>query len=467
MGCVARGDVIYGVTTGFGPLATTHLPPERAAELQRNLLYHLATGVGPWLSREQTRAMMVARAASLSRGYSAVRPEVVGLLCACLERGVTPAVPSMGTVGASGDLTPLAHVALALTGEGEVWGEGGPVPASVALAAAGLEPLELGEKEGLALVNGTAAMTGVAALNGYAMRGVLAWAMRLSAAFAEVSRARVDGWDALFDRARPHPGQREVRARLGELLAGSTRARRGRLERVDGEVALGRALVQPVYSTRCVPQLLGAAWDAWAWHDEVVERELASVTDNPLVDVEAGEVRHGGNFFGQHVAFAADALNNAAVQVAVLVERQVARVTDARVSGLPPFLTGGVPGLSSGLMGAQVTASALIGELRARAVPASIQSVPTNGGNQDVVPMGTTAATRGAWSIERVWEVLAIGAIAAAQAIELEGPGEGFGPAARALHAEVREVSGPLGSDRPLSGEVRALARRLQSSSTT
>ncbi len=469
MECVGRGELVYGVTTGFGPLATTHLSPELADQLQRNLLYHLATGVGPSLSVEQTRAMMVARASSLSRGYSAVRPEVIELLCACLERGVTPVVPSMGTVGASGDLTPLSHVALALLGEGWVHGAGGgEVWSREALEAAGLIPLELGAKEGLALVNGTATMTGVSALNGDSARRALDWALRLSAAFAEVARAKVESWDEVFDAARPHPGQRAARRRLGALLEGATRVRRRGVTwtRPEGGVALDQELVQERYSLRCVPQLLGAVHDALGWHDEVVERELESATDNPLVDVEGDRVLHGGNFFGQHVAFAADALNNAVVQIAVLAERQIAAVTDARTSGLPPFLTGGTPGLHSGLMGAQVTSSALIAELRARSVPASIQSVPTNGGNQDVVPMGTTAATRAAWSLERVWEVLAIGVIAAAQAMELEGV-EGFGPHARGLHAFARERSAPLDVDRPLSREIMAVARALQSSRTT
>ena len=383
---------IYGVTTGYGPLACHHVLPGHAAELQRNLIYHLASGVGQPLSAPQTRAVMASRASSLARGFSGIGNAAFDLLLECLNRGVVPVVPEMGTVGASGDLTPLAHIALVLIGEGEAVLEGTRLPGAAALAAAGLSPVSLGHKEGLALVNGTSAMTGISCLNGVGARSATLFALRLAMLYAELLRAPAEAFDPRFGVARPHPGQRKAHRLLTRLAEGSRRL--GvmvqpppflELERAaqDG-VLIDRTMPQAPYTARCLPQIFGAVLDLVDFHDQCTITELRSATDNPLVFAEDEAVLHGGNFYGQHVAFAADTLQMAIIKLALHAERSLARLCDPLLNnGLPAFLQGGPIGRNSGFMGAQVTATALVAELRLQALPASIQSIPTNNNNQD------------------------------------------------------------------------------------
>ena len=481
--CVDERRLVYGVTTGYGPLARHHVGPEHAATLQQNLIYHLAAGVGAPLSVAHTRALMAARVASLARGYSGIGRATVDLLLACLTRGVTPVVPERGTVGASGDLTPLAHVALVLIGEGRATYRGRVLPGADALRLAGLTPVALGHKEGLALVNGTSAMTGIAAVNAERARRLAELVARLAVLHAEVLGGHVEAWDARFGLARPHPGQRAAHARLQGLARGSGRLTRSvqpppRLDARSEATGLFTAPEPPQdpYTVRCVPQELGAALDVLAFHAGVVGTELNSATDNPLVFAEGsgdpdGAVLHGGNFYGQHIAFASDALAMAVVKLAAWSERALARLTNpAYNKGLPAFLHGGAPGLTSGLMGAQVTATALVAEMRTGAVPASIQTIPTNNDNQDVVTMGTIAARKASGLLDLAWQVLAIHAIAVVQAAECrarEGrartPGDaGFAPASGALWSTVRAVVAPLETDRPLSDDIMRLADALE-----
>jgi tyrosine ammonia-lyase len=454
-----KGRRIYGVTTGFGPLADHYLHPDDAAELQRNLVYHLATGVGEPFTTHETRAIMLARLASLARGYSAVDPAAVTLLTDCLNCGLVPIVPSLGTVGASGDLTPLAHVALALMGEAPFW-EGD-------LESAGLQPLEPSARECLGLVNGTSAMTGLAALSGAEAERALDAALSIAAANAEVFRANRSAFHPLLGGVRPHVGQIAVLERLQALFEGARRLNdtpaQVDLDALRAGPSGGNVLAQDPYSIRCVPQLLGAIADQVTAHNETVQVEFNSVTDNPLFDGDSETIVHGGNFMGQHVSFASDALNNALIQLAVHAERVIARLVDNRRNGdLPPFLHGGRAGLHSGFMGAQVTASALVAQLRTHSHPASIQSISTNADNQDVVSMGTIAALRVRQTLDRVFEVLAIEAMVVAQAMDLSG--DGFSPAARRLAARVRHVSPALEGDRPLSGEIARVAQMLRRS---
>jgi tyrosine ammonia-lyase len=492
--CVEERRLIYGVTTGYGPLARHHVDPAHAPALQRNLLYHLASGVGRPLAVAHARAVMAARAASLARGFSGVGAAVHALLVACLNRGVVPVIPEQGTVGASGDLTPLAHVALVLIGEGQAWvvadGDGDaalgtPMSGADALAAVGLAPVTLGHKEGLALVNGTSAMTGIAAVNAERARRAAALMARLAVLHAEVFGGHLEAWDARFGVARPHPGQRAAHATLARLAAGSARLVAAvqpppHLAPMDADGLHSEPEPpQDPYTIRCVPQELGAILDVLAFHARIVETELNSATDNPLVFADADDpaappaVLHGGNFYGQHVAFASDALSTAVVKLAAWSERALARLTNpAYNKGLPAFLHAGPPGLSSGFMGAQVTASALVAEMRTLAVPASIQTIPTNNDNQDVVTMGTIAARKASVQLDQAWHVLAIQALALAQAAALRAGDvaaddaalarAGFAPASRALVAAVRAVAPPLAADRPLSGEIQALAAALQ-----
>lgn len=466
---VADRRLVYGVTTGFGPLAATHIGPERSAELQRNLISTLTSSVGPPLSPEHTRATLLARAVSLSQGHSALRPEALETLLACLRHDVLPVIPRRGTVGASGDLAPLAHMTLTLLGEGEVIHAGRRRPAAEALAEAGIEPVTLEHKEGLAFVNGTSAMTGIAAVNAVRAERALDLALRLSVLYAELLRGRHEAFHPAIARLRPHPGQLTVTARLGALADGSARLRPHRPPPrlgTDADVVQADEVLQDPYTIRCVPQLYGAVADSLAFHRRTVETELNAVSDNPLFVPEDDLVLHGGNFFGQHVAFASDALANAVLAMAGHAERALARVTDPALNGgLPAFMQPRQPGLRSGFMGAQITATAILAEMRTQAVPASVQSIPTNANNQDVVTMGTIAARRAAEQTDHLYDLLAIEALVLAQGLELEGGlnGEaGFAASSQALARWVRTHAARVDEDRPLHADIAAVSAALR-----
>lgn len=474
---VAEKRRIYGVTTGYGPLATEYIDPECAAELQRNLIYHLAAGVGPPLTEVETRAIMAARFSSLCRGHSAVKPGTLELLGALLFHGIVPRVPCMGTVGASGDLTPLAHIALAMMGEGTATLQGQEMPAHEALARCGLQPLRPGHKEGLALVNGTSAMTGIAALNGVGALRAVRLASALTILYAEVMHGRAEAFHTGIGAVRPHAGQLEA---LGYLQAAARDSHRLvpatpespdllNLAQATQGVLHDQPLPQDPYTIRCAPQILGAALDVISLHNRIVETELNSVTDNPLFFAEQGWVLHGGNFYGGHVALAADALSNALLTIAAHSERIIARVTDRNLNrGLPAFLQADRTGLQSGFMGAQVTATAVLAEMRSNAMPASVQSISTNANNQDVVSMGTIAARKTARHLDHLYHILAVEALVLAQAFELRGGptlDSGFSRVSSFLWRRVRESSSFLAQDRPLAPDLEKVARQLQSNS--
>jgi tyrosine ammonia-lyase len=464
--CIARNAVVYGVTTGFGPLANREISAAHVVELQRNLIYHLATGVGDAYAWAEARAVLLARLLSTLQGWSGASDGMVALMVAVINSDLAPYIPEKGTVGASGDLTPCAHMALALMGEGEFLTRAGQrLPATLALAHLGFAPLPLTARDGLALVNGTSAMTGVAALTAARAARAIAWAVALTGLHAEVMRGHMEAWRPAFGEARPHPGQREAIQRLNARVAGS-RWTEDTLAATHAADASGAIIThalppQDPYSIRCAPQILGAVLDVLAFHDQIVAQELNSATDNPIFAEEEPHALHGGNFYGQHVAFASDALAPALVKLAVLAERQIARVTDEKLSlGLPAFLQPRRTGLQSGFMGAQVTASALLAELRTHLIPASVQSISTNGANQDVVSMGTIAARKTRSLFADLNRILAIQALALAQAAELRAIelGEGLSPAGAALVMQVRAVSGPVIDDRPLSPDIERMA---------
>lgn len=478
---VADQRRIYGVTTGYGPLACQHVSPEAAEDLQRNLIYHLASGVGPEYGKEQTRAILAARIINLSRGYSAVRPATVQFLLTCLREDLLPCVPQIGTVGASGDLTPLAHLALGWLGEGMVHYKGERMPAADALSACGLEPLTLTYKEGLALVNGTSAMSAIAARNAVLARRAMNWSLRLSCGYAEVLGGKLEAWDERLGQVRPHPGQQWAAAQLRQHSRGSSRLEASKAPpRIDFDQARegvidAQPLLQDPYSIRCLPQIYGAVSDVLDFHDSVIRIELNSVSDNPIFfpDNEAFEpqVLHGGNFFGQHVAFASDSLHMAVIQMGVHIERKIARLTDASLNqGLPAFLQPLRNGVQSGFMGAQVSATSLVAEMRSEATPASIQSIPTNANNQDIVPMGTIAARKTAKALDHLFRLLAIDAMVIVQAMELRQllsplPDSGFSSSSKALAAWLRRSHAALSQDRPLGGEIESLSHRMQEAS--
>ena len=468
---IAEDRHVYGLTTGFGPLANRLVDKSSGVLLQQNLVHHLATGVGPRLLWAQARAMVFARLMSILQGASGASETAIKALTVLMNSELAPEVPSKGTVGASGDLTPLAHMVLCLQGRGAFFDRKGRIYEGYrGLERLGLDPLDLAQRDGLALVNGTSAMTGVALLNGHGAERAIAWSIALTAAMAETQNGRTEAWHAAFGALRPHLRQADTAGLLRAALTGSERVERGLLaDRVLTDVPRGieHRAGQDAYSLRCTPQVIGAVWDTLDWHNQVVVTELNAVTDNPIFpDVETEQILalHGGNFMGQHVGLASDALGNAVVVLAGLAERQVARLTDETLNrGLPAFLHMGAAGLNSGLMGAQVTATALLAEMRTTGA-ASVQSISTNGANQDVVSMGTIAARQVQKKLEMLSQVQAILALAVAQAVDIlseDAVGGAFSPASLALLRFVREVSPPLATDRPLGRDITAIAEAL------
>ncbi|MGF1500976.1 MAG: histidine ammonia-lyase [Paracoccaceae bacterium] len=462
---VRDGRLIYGVTTGFGPLANRLVRAAEAETLQRNLISHLATGLGRCLPWAEARAVLLARLVSLSHGLSGASPEAVLLMQALLASPFAPRIPEQGTVGASGDLTPLAHLALSLTGEGGFIAiDGSAVSPDRVRASTGLPWLRLEARDGLALVNGTSAMTGIAVLNADRAARLVRWAEHLSVGYAELLSGRREAWHPAFSSARRHPGQAATMRALLAAAEGSRRlvAEPASAQRLEPNSA-GGSDTQPhqdAYSIRCVPQVLGAVRDALSYHNTIVAQELLSATDNPIFPTDGPAALHGGNFMGCHVGHASDALSIALVMLAGLAERQLARLTDERLNGgLPPFLCRGEAGLSSGLMGAQVTATAVLAEMRSGAGPASIHSISTNGANQDVVSLGTIAARLAARQVGEAAKILSILAIAVAEGVDIVE--SGFSPATQSLVSQVRENVSPLIEDRPLSNDIANLAVKI------
>jgi len=432
---LADGDaLVYGITTGVGKLKDVRIPPDERRALQLNLLRSHAGGLGPAMSAAETRAMWCCLAASLARGHSGVRPAVVRLLVECLNRGVTPVVPEWGSLGASGDLIPLAHAALVLVGEGEAWHDGRRLAGAAALAAAGLVPVVLETKEGLALLNGTHQMAGVGAL---LLADAVATA-RLADVTGCMSLEALMGTNSAADprihALRAHPGQVAAAANVRRLT--------GESEIIASHADCHR--VQDAYSLRCLPQVHGATREACTFARSILARELASVTDNPLVFPDDEQVLTGGNFHGQPLALAFDALAIALGYLAGIAERRIDRLVNPLVSELPAFLAADA-GLESGYMLAQVQAAALASEVKVLAHPASADSIPTSGNQEDFVPMGAAAVRKCREVLQRVRAVLAIEAVCAAQALDCRAPllpGRGSAAAHAALRRRIPRLAG-------------------------
>jgi len=445
-GALAEGRVVYGVTTGFGRLADVVVPPPQARALQENLLRSHAVGVGAPLERAEVRAMLLLRAHVLARGYSGVRPVVVERLLDFLRLGIHPVVPEQGSVGASGDLAPLAHLALPLLGEGEVERGGRRWSAAEALASVGLAPLVLEAKEALALINGTQAMTAVGVLALRAAERALETAELAGALSLDALRGSPDAFDPRLHALRPHPGQVASAARLWALLQGSA---------IRESHRHNDPRVQDAYALRCMPQVHGAARQALAYVHRVLAVEANAVTDNPLVFPEDGAVLSGGNFHGQIVAQALDLLAIAAADLASIAERRIERLLNPEASGFPAFLAP-EPGLHSGLMMLQVTAAALVSEMKTLAHPASVDSIPTGAGREDHVSMGMAAALKARRAVRNLEAVLAIELLCAAQALEFLRPLRSS-PMLEAAYDRVRRMVAPLRADRYLQPELDAL----------
>lgn len=458
-------SVAYAITTGVGKLADVRISADQARELQINLVRSHAVGVGEPLSEFESRAMMLLRANSLAKGFSGVRDVVIDTLCEMLNRGVHPIIPSQGSVGASGDLAPLAHLALVLIGEGEAIFEGKRLGGMAALKAAQIAPITLEAKEAISLINGTQAMLAVGALSLLAAETLADTADVIGS----ISLDALQGTDVAFDerihKARPHPGQILVAANLREMLKGSKLRERHR----------ECTRVQDAYSMRCIPQVHGAVRDALAYARQVFEIELNSAVDNPLVFVHqrkvgepppqagkpvTGDVISGGNFHGQPIAFALDFIAIALAPLAGISERRIERLVNPTLSeGLPPFLAPGA-GLNSGFMMPQVTAAALVSENKVLAHPASVDSITTSGNKEDYVSMGMAAAIKLKRVVENTTNVLAIEALAAAQAVDILEPWKP-GPRAQQAISEVRAVSPMMREDRSLAPDFVKVARLI------
>jgi histidine ammonia-lyase len=442
----AEGDAaVYGVNTGFGKLASTRISRDDLATLQRNLIRSHSVGVGEPMQASIVRLILAMKAASLARGHSGVRPVVIESLVAAYNAGVVPLIPAQGSVGASGDLAPLAHMTLALMGEGECIVNGRREPAAAVLRAAGLTPLVLEAKEGLALINGTQVSTALALHALFSFEPVLEAALVIGALTVDAARGSDGPFDARIHTLRGQPGQIDVAAYYRRLLQGSA-IRKSHLE--------GDDRVQDPYCLRCQPQVVGACLDQLRHAALVLLREANAVTDNPLVFAEDEALVSGGNFHAEPVALAADAMANAIAEVGAIAERRIAMLIDSNVSRLPPFLTANA-GLNSGFMIAHVTAASLASENKSLAHPASVDSLPTSANQEDHVSMATFAARRLQPMIANVAHILGIEWLAAAQGIEFLRPLATSAPLEQA-HALLRSRVAAMNDDRYLAPEIEA-----------
>ncbi|HZU30754.1 MAG TPA: histidine ammonia-lyase [Candidatus Angelobacter sp.] len=452
---VRENRVAYAINTGVGKLSDVHIEPAQNRQLQVNLIRSHSVGVGEPLSQEETRAMMLLRANSLAKGFSGVRPDVIDLLCSMLNHGVHPVVPSQGSVGASGDLAPLAHLALAMIGEGEAWYENARIKSADALARAGIKPLVPEAKEAISLINGTQAMLAVGSLSLLAAETLAETADVLGAMTLDALQGTDVAFDERIHAARPHAGQSKVAANLRRLLQGS--------QIRESHKDCGR--VQDAYSMRCIPQVHGAVLDTLEFCRRTFEIEMNSAVDNPLVFTTGhaeGDIISGGNFHGEPLAFALDYMAIVLSALAGISERRIERLVNPALNeGLPPFLAPEA-GINSGFMMPQVTAAALASENKVLAHPASVDSITTSGNKEDYVSMGMASAIKLKKVVANTTYVLAIEACASAQALDFLAPLKSSEPLQQA-HAAIRKVSARIEQDRVFAEDFARLAELVRS----
>jgi len=449
---IAEQRVVYGITTGFGKFCDTVISTNDCMLLQKNLIVTHAVGAGPCFAREYARGIMLLRVNNLCKAYSGTRLEVVQTLVNMLNRGVTPQIPEQGSLGASGDLAPLAHMVLPMIGYGEAEYQGEMMTGAEAMKRAGIPLVTLMAKEGLALINGTQVMTSVGALTVYDALGLLKTADVAAALSFEAQNAITDVLDSRVHECRPHRGQMDTARTLLQLLKGSKNTTR------QGEIR-----VQDAYSLRCVPQIHGASRDAVQYVREKVEIEMNSVTDNPIVFSDSREGISAGNFHGQPMALSFDFLGIALSELANVSERRLERLVNPALSGLPAFLAKN-GGVNSGFMIVQYSAAALVSENKVLAHPASVDSIPSSANQEDHVSMGTIAARKARDIMRNVRRVLAMEIMCACQAIDLRGD-KGLGVGTEAAYSTVRAQVDQLGDDRPLYGEINQIEQLLMDES--
>jgi len=450
---IKEGRIVYGVNTGFGELANVSISRADLAKLQVNLIRSHSAGVGEPFPIEVVRGMMLLRANALAKGYSGVRPEVILTLIEMLNTGVTPVVPKQGSVGSSGDLAPLAHMVLVMIGEGEAYYKGKRMDGLQALKKAGITPIVLQAKEGVALINGTQPMTSLGALAVSDAFDLVKDAIVAASMSLEALRGTRAALNEKIHAVRPHEGQIDVAASMRLILS-------------DSEINQSHAncgKVQDAYSLRCAPQVLGASLDAIRYVQSIVEIEINSATDNPLVFTDNGTVISGGNFHGQPIALAMDFLAIALSELANISERRINRLVNPHLSGLPAFLTS-EGGIESGMMIAQYTAASLVSENKILSHPASVDSIPTSADQEDHVSMGTIAARKASDILENVKKVVAIEYMCAAQGIDMLAPLKPSKPLDKA-HSKIREIVPKLEDDRPLSPDIVQICKLMESKS--
>jgi len=463
---VSEGRKVYGITTGFGPMCDRAVRLSEVRELQENLIRSHSAGFGNPFPRDAVRAIMLLRANVLAKGYSGVRTHLLNTLMSMINQGIHPVIPEIGSVGASGDLVPLAHMALAMMGEGNVEYNGHVIEADSALRKEGIDKVRLDSKEGIALINGTSVMTALGALACYDSYWLVREAEIAASMSIEALNGAVDAFDERIHLLRPHKGQIESAENFRKLLSGSklVSSLKKATSKQSGKESqkIRNIKLQDAYSLRCSPQVYGAVRDAIAFASKVTETEMNSATDNPLILSSSDEALHGGNFHGQPVASAMDMLSMSLTTVGNISERRTARLLDNALNeGLPLFLVRGKEGVRMGLMGTQYTATALAAENRTLAYPASVQSLPTNANNQDIVSMGTIAARNALKILRNVECILAIEMISAVQAIDLRGP-EKLGKGTAKAYQVIRSVLPPIVEDRVTYVDIARLSEILR-----
>ena len=446
---ISQGKVIYGVNTGFGKLSDVQIDTGSLEDLQTYLIRSHSCGVGEIFSEEISRAMLLLRANALAKGFSGIKRETLQLLLELINKRIHPVVPSQGSLGASGDLAPLSHLALVLMGEGEAFVDGRRVAGDEALQQKGLKPIKLSAKEGLALINGTQAMTAVGILTYIKAKGLFAQANLFAGLTIEGLRGIIDAFDEQIQQARPFAEQIEVARRFREQLQNS------QLVTKQGEIR-----VQDAYTIRCIPQVHGAILQVLNYVQKVLEIEINSATDNPLIFPETGDILSGGNFHGQPIAFAMDFLGITMAELANISERRIERLVNSSLGGLPAFLSPD-PGLQSGMMIAQYAAASLVSENKVLAHPASVDSIPSSANQEDHVSMGTIAARHAKDIVKNSTHVIAIEGICAALAVEHHGEDQ-LSPISKGLYDWIREVVPKLTEDRIISKDINNLVEKMQ-----
>ncbi|MED9900357.1 MAG: aromatic amino acid ammonia-lyase [Bacteroidales bacterium] len=463
----SKDKVIYGINTGFGPMAQWRIEDEHLKELQYNIIRSHSTGAGERLPDICVRAAMLSRLKTFLEGHSGVHVTLIDLLIEFVNRGICPVVPRHGSVGASGDLVQLAHIALTLIGEGEVSYRGEIRPAGEVMAENGLEPLQMHIREGLAVTNGTAVMTGIGTVNYLQTERLLGWEILCSVMMNEIASSYDDFMSEVLNGLKFHPGQIRVAELMRSLSEGSKLLRNRKLElfHKSGEQVF-KQKVQPYYSLRCVPQILGPVYDTLKNAGQVIEDEVNSVDDNPIVDMTSANVIHGGNFHGDYISFEMDKLKIAVTKMTMLAERQMNYLFHDRINGiLPPFVNLGVLGLNYGLQASQFTATSTTAESQTLSNPMYVHSIPNNNDNQDIVSMGTNSALICRTVVENCSQVLAIHLMALVQAVDCLDVADKLAPATRKLYDKVRGIVPVFKDDTPKYNEIKALQSLILESS--